>query len=615
MAFPLKLDDYDVIICGGGTTGCVLAARLTEDPDLTVLVLEAGENANDDPLISTPGLFPFLMDNPDRDWQCNSEPSPGLNGRTRPITRGKCLGGSSAINLMALVYPSKAGLDVWAELGNPGWDWEGLAPYLWKFQKHCPPPREVAEALSMDYLDPEVQGRDGPICSSYPTTLDPLHKAWMDTWKGMQKAITGDPLTGVHTGGYTSPVTVNPDKGERSHAGVDYYAPAAQRSNLHLVTGAMIDKVELDQNTDDFVATGVTFTHAGKSYTAHATKEVILCGGTIGSPGILERSGIGSKAVCEELGIQNIIDNQNVGENLQDHLMCAASFEVIDGIATADMMRDAAVVQKVMEQYQTSKSGPLASGGGYTFAYTPLTDFISSDPSQEDLQTLLDHHLPQIPTPEYPSQQLHQAFVRRILSSPQEASATLCFIAAQFAGHKASSKEVFELTEPGNYVSFLPQLAHPFSRRSVHVTSTNPNAHPRIDPKYFSHPLDAEIMARHMMQVETIAKSPPLCDFLKPDGRRLQEGHDATTLERAVELVRHSATSNYHIVGTCAMMPKELGGVVDSRLKVYGTKNLRVCDASIFPVQVRGNIQSTVYAVAEKGGDILKEELGKKKVS
>ena len=183
------------------------------------------------------------------------------------------------------------------------------------------------------------------------------------------------------------------------------------------------------------------------------------------------------------------------------------------------------------------------------------------------------------------------------------------FISARFSGHKESGKDKYGINEPENYVTLLPQLAHPFSRGSIHIQSKDADVHPKIDPNYLSHPLDVEILARHMQQAETLMATPPLSDFLKPGGRRLPSGHDASTLERAREFVRAASTSNYHPCGTCAMLPADLGGVVDSRLKVHGTTNLRVCDASIFPVQVRGNIMSTVYAVAEKGADIFKEDL------
>jgi choline dehydrogenase-like flavoprotein len=153
-----------------------------------VLLLEAGEDANDDPRVATPGMFPLLF-NTERDWAFVSEPSPSKNGRRIHHPRGRALGGSSCTNFMALVYPSKAGIDGWAELGNQGWDWDGMAPYYRKFQRHCPAPDEVTKELSIDHLQLEVQGTDGPIRSSYPKldSLHPTEKIWMDMWKDLGK--------------------------------------------------------------------------------------------------------------------------------------------------------------------------------------------------------------------------------------------------------------------------------------------------------------------------------------------------------------------------------------------------------------------------------------------
>lgn len=535
-----------------------------------------------------------------------------MNNRRVAYPPGKCLGGSSAINLMALIFPSRACLDGWKDIGNPGWGWDEMQKYYRKFQRHCQPADDVAKALGMEVYNNDSMTMDGPIMSSHPKAADVAQTAWVDTWKHLRKQLNGDPLSGDSIGGYTSAASVDPLKGERMHSGVGYYAPVAQRKNLHVVTGAMIDKVELDaSNQDNVVATGVVFTYEGKTYTVKARKEVILSAGTLASPAILERSGIGSKALCAQLGIQNIIDSPGVGENFQDHLTSAVSYEVNDNVPTADVMRDPCVIQQVMEQYQTSKSGPLANGGGHSFAYTPLSNFDDPPFSQDDMQTLLDKHLPCSNTKVDSFKTRHESFVRSILSRPSEASSSLCLISVQCDTRRAETpKEVFGINKPENYISMLPQLAHPLSRGSVHITSTDPDVYPEIKPNFLAHPLDAEIMGRHMMQVETIARTPPLSGLLKPNGMRIPEGSDAHTLESAIELVKAGGMSNYHPAGTCAMVPKDLGGVIDSRMKVYATRNLRVCDASLFPLMVRGNIQSTVYACAEKGSDVLKEDLG-----
>ena len=613
MVSPLKLDAYDIIICGGGTAGLVLANRLSAIPSLNILVLEAGENANDDFRISTPGLFPLTIGDQERDWGYVSEPSPGMNNRKIGYPRGRCLGGSSCLNLMAVIFPSRACLDMWQDLGNDGWGWEGMQKYYRRFQRHCPTNDEAAQALGMEVLGQETTFMDGPICTSYPGDPDPIQKAWMDTWKGLGKQLNGDPLSGDSIGGYTSAASVDPIKRERSHAGVGYYAPIAERKNLHVVTSALIDTVELDaSNPDNVVATGVVFSHKGTTYTAKASREVILSAGTIASPAILERSGIGSKDLCDQLGIKNVIDNANVGENFQDHLMVSINYEVNDGIPTADVMRDPKVAQALVEMYQTSKSGPLGNGAGYSFAYTPLVNFMEPRFSGDDAHQMLEKHLPRHCEKKDAFHSKYESFVRSILSDPTQASSTLCICAVQIDTRRAEdAKDMFAtIHKPENYVSILPQLAHPLSRGSIHIKSADPNAHPVIKNNFCDHPLDVEVMARHLMQTEHFARSPPLCNILKTDGKRFPEDLDALTLENAMELVKAAGTSNAHPMGTCAMKSREMGGVVDSRLKLYGTKNLRVCDASIFPIMVRGNIQSSVYAVAEKASDILKEDLG-----
>lgn len=609
MSSPLKLDQYDVIIAGGGTAGCVLASRLTENPNLTVLLLEAGQDAANDSRITTPGLVNLAWDDPTVDWRFVSEPSPGMGGRRIPYPRGKCLGGSSAINIMAVVYPSKACLDGWADLGNKGWDWDAMAPYYRKFQTHCPPPKETVKPFSLDYLDQDAQGRDGPIRTSYPPALYPLGTSWIEAFEILKKVITGDPLTGTHTGGYTSAVAVDPEKGERSYAGNSFFTPVSGRPNLHVVTGALIDRVELQANHEnEAVATGVIFKHEGSLYTAKAKNEIVLCAGTFGSPAILERSGVGDERLSKQLGVKSVIHNSNVGECLQDHAMVCMCYETKDEIQTAEAMRNPEVVQKAMEEYQTSRTGPLALGLGYCFAYTPLTDFIDMPYPLEDLKDLLDRHIPSKSSSV--AEKERYSFLRRILEDAKQATSTLSIFACQAHSGKETVEGVFALSEPGGYVTIMPQLAHPFSRGSVHIKSKDSEAHPRIEPNFLSSEIDVEVLARHCVQAEAIISMAPLRGLLKPDGRRIPEGYGTETMERAREFVRANANTNHHPCGTCAMMPQEMGGVVNERLMVHGTKNLRVCDASIFPLQVRGNIMTTVYAVAEKGADILREDLG-----
>lgn len=290
--------------------------------------------------------------------------------------------------------------------------------------------------------------------------------------------------------------------------------------------------------------------------------------------------------------------------------MAGPSWEVKDGVQTADQFRDPAVIQAAMKQYQETSSGPLANGGGYTFAYCPLVDFITPEP-KETLSQLLDKHLiaPNASSPKYKAEAIHNSYIRRIIESPDETPLAICMVTVQFHGHRESVKEKLSILDPDNFITCLTQLSHPFSRGSSHIASPHASVKPTIKPNYLSHPLDAEILGRGILQCEALASVEPLKSFLKPGGRRLPEGYGLGSLQEAIEFGRRCATSNYHPSGTCAMMPVELGGVVNERLVVHGTSNLRVCDASIFPIEPRGNIQTTVYATAEKGADMIKEDL------
>lgn len=599
--------EYDIIICGGGTAGCTLAARLTEDPKVSVLVLEAGQDANDDPNVLTPGCALLNVDNPAYDWCYVSEPNKGMGGRTIPQPQGKMLGGSSALNFMAVIYPSQGSIDAWGSLGNEGWSWKDLEPYYRKFKTIQIPSEEVKEALGLQYLNDELTATGGPVQVSYPPALDHLNKTWLDTFDTLGKLLPGSYMTGIGVGGYTSQASTDARTGTRSHAGVAFLAPALKRSNLTVITHACVHKLRIEHGQHDVPQVkGVEFTQNGQLQTALAKKEVILCAGAFGSPQILELSGIGQPEVCQAQGVANVVDLPGVGENLQDHLMCAISHEVRDGVPTYDSMRDPAFVQAAVEQYQASRTGPMATPASYQFCSMPINSFSP----EEGLEALVDGYLRSDPDPPSKAQALQYDFVRKMIFDPEEATATYYLMSVQMHYDQSGMKDHYALTDPGNYLSIGPGLAHPFSRGSVHIQSADAQAPPKINANYLSHPLDLEIMARHMMQVERLFETSPLSNLILPGGRSLPGNYNALTLEAAKELVKHASISNYHPCGSCAMMPRELDGVVDARLRVHGVRGLRVVDASVFPMEPRGNIVTSVYAVAEKAADMIKEDLG-----
>ncbi|KAL8697701.1 MAG: hypothetical protein Q9224_002181 [Gallowayella concinna] len=603
------LDSYDYIVVGGGTSGLVVASRLTEDPNVTVLVLEAGSNRLDDSRITTPGLALTTWDNPDFDWQFITTPQDGLHGRTVAHPRGKTLGGSTAIHLNLLAYPSKSGTDGWEKLGNHGWNFDTLRPYYQKFHTYCPPSKEVNELLALDYMDESVQGKTGPIKISFGDFHGPLQKEWPETFKRLNMKYTGDPSTGLGSGGHSNPASIDAQSRTRSHAGADYYsAEVKKRTNLRVLSEALVEKIVLEKSGNGLVvANGVRYcSKEGQSHVVHAGKEVILAAGAFQSPQLLELSGIGSRSLLEKFEIEVLIDNPHVGENLQDHAMASLSFEAADHIPTGDVIRDPKVFAAAIEEYNNSKTGFLA-GGTYCSAFMPIADFLHDD-GQAELMQLLDQHLKSDAPSTFPAQQQQYLLLKEMLQSKDDSSIHYCMAPFQINVHAgaAPTKYLMPSTE-GNYMSIYAALNHPFSRGSVHINSTDVKDKPTIDPKYLSHPLDNEIMARHVQYMETLVRTEPLASLLKKDGRRIPADTHVETLEEAKELGPRTITSNFHPTGSCAMMSKDLGGVVDERLMVHGSKNLRVVDASIIPLEPRGNIQSSVYAIAERAADIIKE--------
>ena len=531
-----------------------------------------------------------------------------LNGRRIAQIRGRTLGGSAAINMNMLVYPSKGCIDGWSRLGNPGWDWDSLLPYYRKFHTFIPPSKDVHDLLALEYMNEKSQGTSGPIQVSFGGGHGPVEKAWPEAFKNLGLTMSGDPLSGTGRGGLSNPATIDPKTKTRSHAGSTYYSTeVAKRSNLQVITDALAEKIVLVETDGTITATGVQFlAESGKSYTVDAQKEVIIAAGTFQSPHILELSGIGSANLLKSHEIDAFIDNPSVGENLQDHLVAVLGLEAADGVPSADALRDPMVFKQMMELYQTAGEGPLAAST-YSSAFTPVLN-LRGNKGQDEMTQLLNQHTCEIGAPGFPSQNQQYDLLKSILQSPDDDSVHYGLAAFQMNALAGDSpKQYLAPSTPGNYLSFMIALSHPFSRGSVHLNSRDPAAHPTIDPRYLSHPLDAEVLARHVQYVETLAQTEPLASLFKKEGRRCPPDTTVNDLQSAKEIIKQGI-SYFHPTGTCAMMPKAIGGVVNERLIVHGTRNLRIVDASIMPLQPRGNIMSSVYAIAEKAGDMIKED-------
>ncbi|KAI1322371.1 putative GMC oxidoreductase [Xylariaceae sp. FL0255] len=491
---------FDVVIVGGGTAGCT-----------QVLLIEAGDDLTDDPMTNLPLMGPSLMGT-DTNWGFMTEPQ-------LAVSRG----GSSTMNGFAFLHNSRASIDAWAELGNPGWDWISFTKSVARFALASSPPAEGQSPLQITIPEEDNQ---------WP-------RVWRDTLANLGFLEHTAPLSGDILGSLLAAETIDLEK-RRSSAAKAYLSDRVQsRKNLTICTEALATRILTE-----------------KDGTVKAT-EVILCAGAINSPRLLELSGFGGNHRLQRLGVQVVVDNPNVGENLQNHPMFTLNYEVVN-----------------LEGFET------------------IDQLLRRDPNAI---ALAQKHL---------FSHFHEQFVRAHLTSPTEASG--CYMTAPgficFAGDKST------MPPPAGeekYFTISVYLAHPLSRGSVHITSPDEPVSASgiaIDPNYFGHPLDLEVLARHVQLAEKIAMTEPLRTHLKLNGERgpcMSGPGGFADIQTAKKYLRDVAVGTHHWVGTCAMMPEEKGGVVDHHLRVYGCPNLRVCDASIIPIAPRSNPQGVIYAIAE----------------
>lgn len=521
------------------------------------------------------------------------------------------LGGSSAINFMAYGRPCAEDIDDWSsKLGISGWSWEDLLPY---FKRSESLTSDLSKNLEDSPLNSNYHGVDGSIITSLAPWQLPFEKTLLPTLDEVSGiARPADPNSGCHQGFFRSIFTIDrATKPTRSYAGSGYLAPNIGRPNLKVLANTVAKRLILQQSTDGFYQIGgVEVQHEGELYTLKAKKEIILSAGTLQSPQLLELSGIGDPSVLQEANIPCLVPNSNVGNNLQEHTMSAVVYELAPGLISLDSLKDPKVFQEQQRLYNEHNSGAL-SGIINLFGYIPFRSQVSSEIFAETLQRITEASSRSNPGPrpqitEFQRKQ-QEAIVAR-MQNPKAADIQVVGSPAFFNIAKGYNHVGKLMTGPppdhNACYSLVLSNMYPLSRGSVHIRSANVSDAPLIDPGFLSHPADVNVLAAGIQFAERVFKSNRLKDsVIKRVDPPLSVNLD--NVEEARAFVRERIVSYHHALGTCAM-----GQVVDSRLRVKGVHGLRVVDASVMPMQLSTAIVATVYAVAEKAADMIKEDYG-----
>ncbi|KAJ3533637.1 hypothetical protein NM688_g7255 [Phlebia brevispora] len=582
----VKNQAFDYIIIGGGAAGLTLAARLSEDTDKTVCVLEAGGANLDDLAILRPGGYGTHFGNKAYDWARETTKQTLLSDRVCPLNSGRGLGGSSAINFMVYTKPPANELDDIERLGNPGWNWTNLQHYMNKAVSLIEPTQEFKDSLGIRGLSD--LNRDGPLLLAYPPIASGIEPIMRDTMHNLGITDARRPFGGETTGTYITPNTRDPKTQSRTYSVTAYYLPNVGRRNLTVLVNAHATRVITEGVDGDVTATGAEFEHNGEVHVVYARKEVIVSSGAMGSPQVLELSGIGDKRLLERLGISVKVDLPGVGENMQEHILSGVTYELDPSrvFNTFDALRDPEQLAEHVKLYESGKG--LFTLGIIGFSFLPVETI---SPHVEAIYKNAKEDLAKT-NPSAGLDAQYDIQLRRI--APGSDSAPQC----EFICNPLVLSWPNPPVQGRKYFTVSLSLNQLFSRGTVHVASSDPRDAPEINPHYFEHDVDLQIFTEMVKFARKLATVSPMKDIVVSE---LNPGPAIQTDEQIRTWLKETFLTTWHTASTCSMLPREKDGVVDNKLKA-GLIEFALPRLTQFFVAM-------AYGIAEQAADIIKGKL------